>query len=81
MVHTMPIITEILSVLADRAPRPISIEALARQVYGVLEQDHSLPSLRVSISHARKKIEPIGLVIKNYRAHKAESGGYSLITK
>jgi DNA-binding response OmpR family regulator len=76
-----PLQAEILSVIAEQAPRYITVDALMRRVFGILEQDGSIKGLHVAVSRMRKKIEPMGLRLINARSRGAACGGYSLMVK
>lgn len=84
-VRLSPLETEILAVLDEGRPLPVTKDRLIRRVFGVLESEGASISVQVAISRMRKKIEPLGLQIINQKPHneggRTAEGSYSLVAK
>lgn len=60
---------EILHILANAAPRVVTIDAIIAGIYGSsVEPETSVVLIRTHICKIRRKIAPLGLTIKNTHA-------------
>lgn len=76
-VHLTPREAEVLTILCT-IPGPVPIGRIIARVYGDQEPDHGRKAVHVYVYHLRKKIAPMGLIIRTHGSVPGEDWKYEL---
>jgi DNA-binding response OmpR family regulator len=71
---------EVLYVLAERMPAPLTRETIVAKVWGLSDSEAPAKNVDVHVCKLRQKLGRLGLTISKYReGRNSLSGGYALV--